>query len=171
MYTQCPYCLTHFRVRAEQLSAADGQVHCGHCNQVFNALSSLRDASFPDASFPVTPAPEPRQDGLSDGVFPPPSVLAKSDESGDEEESVSLSRLFEDSVSDDALVEHYGDRETAPEVEASPPNDTDPAEAPFSQEADEPRKTDRTVDSDDAAGDITEPPVVSRSGPSERNRT
>ena len=161
MYTQCPHCLTNFRVRAEQLSAAEGQVHCGRCNQIFNALDSLQDSGFPE-----TPEPE-RQDSLSDGASPPPPMPAESEASGDDVDNISLSQLFEDRVADDALVEHYGNRETAPELETSPPNDTDPAEAPFSQEADEPQKTDRTLDSDDAAGDITEPPFESLSEPSE----
>lgn len=38
--TQCPYCKTHFRLSQEQLSAAAGNVRCGACLKVFNALSS-----------------------------------------------------------------------------------------------------------------------------------
>ncbi len=143
------------------MSAADGQVHCGRCNQIFNALNNLRDSGFQE-----TPESEP-QDGLSDGVSAPSQVPAKRDEPDDDVENVPLSQLFKDSVPDDALVERFGLRETAPEMEASPPNDTNPAEAPFSQEADEPQKTDRTADSDDAAVDITKPSFVSRSEPSE----
>ena len=39
--TRCPQCFAWFRVRAEQLSVANGQVTCGRCEHVFNALASL----------------------------------------------------------------------------------------------------------------------------------
>lgn len=41
MITHCPHCDTYFRVSAEQLAAHDGQVRCGRCTQVFNALERL----------------------------------------------------------------------------------------------------------------------------------
>ncbi len=41
MYTQCPECQTIFRVSAEDLRLADGQVRCGHCTVVFSAIGQL----------------------------------------------------------------------------------------------------------------------------------
>lgn len=43
MYTRCPHCDTWFRIGAEQLAQAHGQVRCGVCTHVFNALSSLSE--------------------------------------------------------------------------------------------------------------------------------
>lgn len=43
MLTRCPQCFAWFRVRAEQLSVANGLVTCGRCDHVFNALTSLID--------------------------------------------------------------------------------------------------------------------------------
>jgi len=43
VYTQCPNCETIFRVSAEVLRAAAGQVRCGRCGEVFNALSRLAE--------------------------------------------------------------------------------------------------------------------------------
>ncbi|HUX74008.1 MAG TPA: DUF3426 domain-containing protein [Steroidobacteraceae bacterium] len=43
MYTQCPNCETVFRLSAEVLRAAAGQVRCGRCGEVFNALSRLAE--------------------------------------------------------------------------------------------------------------------------------
>ena len=43
MLTQCPHCLTLFRLGPEQLRAAEGQVRCCRCHQVFNALESLHE--------------------------------------------------------------------------------------------------------------------------------
>lgn len=47
MYTQCPHCETIFRLSAEALRAASGQVRCGRCGEAFNALARL--AERPDA--------------------------------------------------------------------------------------------------------------------------
>ena len=41
MFTQCPRCATHFRVTSTQLKARAGNVRCGQCNFVFNALDNL----------------------------------------------------------------------------------------------------------------------------------
>lgn len=47
MLTRCPACQTTFRVTTEQLKARHGQVRCGSCQQVFDALDALVDA-LPD---------------------------------------------------------------------------------------------------------------------------
>ena len=72
MYTRCPSCSSTFRVTPAVLQMADGEVRCGSCSAVFNALHTLVDdwsgADFalpgaprlthPDAPPPVeTPAP------------------------------------------------------------------------------------------------------------------
>ncbi len=43
MHTTCPECSSVFRVTAEQLNIAHGQVRCGYCQAVFDALGSLED--------------------------------------------------------------------------------------------------------------------------------
>ena len=45
MFTQCSKCETVFRLSAEALRAAGGQVRCGRCGEVFNALSRLAEDS------------------------------------------------------------------------------------------------------------------------------
>lgn len=37
-YTRCPYCMAVFRVNQEKISARGGEVRCGACREVFNAL-------------------------------------------------------------------------------------------------------------------------------------
>lgn len=94
MYTQCPDCGTVFRVTADALRVAQGDVRCGICSTRFNALESLRDEprvlladqppedtitveelpgnelielSSPEAEAEVVPAPEPPADeGIAD---------------------------------------------------------------------------------------------------------
>jgi predicted Zn finger-like uncharacterized protein len=63
--TRCSYCGTVFRVTPEQLRIRNGQVRCGHCDAVFNALDFLEDeqdtAAFLQRSFsnhiPAVPVP------------------------------------------------------------------------------------------------------------------
>lgn len=43
MLTRCPACQTLFRIRAETLRVALGQVRCGRCGAEFNALDSLAE--------------------------------------------------------------------------------------------------------------------------------
>lgn len=43
MYTQCPKCLTFFKLSAIELTTARGSVCCGHCEHVFDALLTLRE--------------------------------------------------------------------------------------------------------------------------------
>lgn len=55
LLTRCPHCTTVFRVRAEQLAAARGQVRCGVCGNLFHALDDLLE-QLPE---PAAAAPQP----------------------------------------------------------------------------------------------------------------
>ncbi|MCA1798334.1 MAG: DUF3426 domain-containing protein [Xanthomonadaceae bacterium] len=48
MYTRCDECQTLFRVTRAQLNAARGQVRCGRCGNVFDALLSLQEELLVD---------------------------------------------------------------------------------------------------------------------------
>lgn len=41
MITRCPECATAFRISGDQLDARGGQVRCGRCQEVFDALRAL----------------------------------------------------------------------------------------------------------------------------------
>jgi len=41
MYAQCPHCSTVFRITDAMLDAADGEVRCGQCREVFDARPAL----------------------------------------------------------------------------------------------------------------------------------
>ena len=45
MFTQCSKCETVFKLSAEVLRAAGGQVRCGHCGEVFNAWARRAEDS------------------------------------------------------------------------------------------------------------------------------
>ena len=57
MYTQCPSCDTVYRVTTEQIKLAKGDVRCGRCQVMFNALERLTDHVPP----PRLPGMEPRR--------------------------------------------------------------------------------------------------------------
>ena len=58
MYTQCPDCATVFRVTAEALRAAQGNVRCGVCATSFNALENLSEQAFKPAPEEEAPSPD-----------------------------------------------------------------------------------------------------------------
>jgi len=47
MFTSCPSCNRQYRIRADQLAAAKGQVRCGFCGQQFDSLERLSDNPLP----------------------------------------------------------------------------------------------------------------------------
>jgi predicted Zn finger-like uncharacterized protein len=91
VYTQCSKCETVFRLSAEVLRAAGGQVRCGKCGEVFNALAHLaEDASAfstGESSFELetradsilaSPAPPtPRTPPRSEELAPPGVEIAR----------------------------------------------------------------------------------------------
>ena len=50
METSCSQCNARYRITDEQLKIAVGQVRCGECGTVFNALSSLKNYTGADSS-------------------------------------------------------------------------------------------------------------------------
>jgi len=48
MYTQCPECLTIFKLSGAELAATLGSVRCGHCSAIFDALRTLTDQLPPE---------------------------------------------------------------------------------------------------------------------------
>jgi predicted Zn finger-like uncharacterized protein len=58
VYTQCPDCATVFRVTAEALRIAQGDVRCGVCSTSFNALENLSEQAFKAASESDEPSPD-----------------------------------------------------------------------------------------------------------------
>ncbi len=59
MYSQCPECLTRFRVPAAALRAAHGTVRCGRCGSAFDALPRLSDTLQADGPTSVLDEPVP----------------------------------------------------------------------------------------------------------------
>src|SRR5258707_6696297 len=77
VFTQCSKCETVFKLSAEVLRAAGGQVRCGKCGEIFNALAHLaEDASaftIGESSFEL----ETRADSILQSPAPPSSRRAQ----------------------------------------------------------------------------------------------
>lgn len=71
MLTRCPYCGTTFRVTPDQLKVRQGQVRCGKCRRVFDALRGLVEEQ-PRAAQVTAPEPKPAADaGLTWTIVQP----------------------------------------------------------------------------------------------------
>jgi predicted Zn finger-like uncharacterized protein len=74
VYTQCSKCETVFTLSAEILRTAGGQVRCGKCGEVFNALARLAEDS---SAFAVGESPlelETRADSILESLGTAPEV-------------------------------------------------------------------------------------------------
>lgn len=75
LLTRCPSCQTTFRITAEALQKAGGQVRCGRCAAVFNAYAELREQPEPVA--PAEPGTEqPAAAEPSSAAAPPPAAAS-----------------------------------------------------------------------------------------------
>jgi predicted Zn finger-like uncharacterized protein len=48
MYSQCPHCLTIYKVTVADLAGSHGQLACGSCDQVFDVLATLSESLPPE---------------------------------------------------------------------------------------------------------------------------
>jgi len=92
MYTQCPECLTVYKLEAELLVPACGCLRCGHCETVFNALGTLAAQLPPEPFTRLDEHTLDREPPLADiAVFrprPEPEAPAVAVEAVDAEEPV-----------------------------------------------------------------------------------
>ena len=82
MFTQCSKCETIFKLSAEVLRAAGGQVRCGKCGEVFNALARLAEDANTFTSSETEFELESRADSILETPPPPhprvaPPILAR----------------------------------------------------------------------------------------------
>jgi predicted Zn finger-like uncharacterized protein len=82
VFTQCSKCETVFKLSAEVLRAAGGQVRCGKCGEIFNALAHLAEDPSVFAAGETSFDLETRADSILESPAPPSprSATANSDE-------------------------------------------------------------------------------------------
>jgi predicted Zn finger-like uncharacterized protein len=124
VFTQCSKCETIFKLSADVLRAAGGQVRCGKCGEVFNALSHLAE----DASaFSVSESAldlEVRADRI---LQSPPSAPAARKATGIEEfapPGMEIARLQILEWSGDELSEGQGNAISGPADSVGEPAET-----------------------------------------------
>ena len=106
MYTQCPECGVAFRVTADVLKQAAGQVRCGGCGIAFNALAHLSEQKpatlIQSESNPDTQVPElkPEEPGQLEADTPPQSISA--------EQSAALLKTLDQLAGSDIRIEDTG---------------------------------------------------------------
>src|SRR5712671_5860825 len=84
VYTQCSKCETVFRLSAEALRAAGGQVRCGRCGEVFNALARLAEEATAFPAGESSLESETRADAILHSVEPVSTAAAEPAPEGDE---------------------------------------------------------------------------------------
>ncbi len=93
MFTQCSKCETVFRLSAEVLRAAGGQVRCGKCGEVFNALAHLAEDPSAFTAGENSIDLETRADSILESPAPPSSRRAPSDSDEFAPPGVEIARL------------------------------------------------------------------------------
>lgn len=142
MQTRCPHCQTRFRVTTEQLKLRQGQVRCGACHAVFDALDSLSDESLAGVVPPPEPqatVPCPESQPLPDGsvslppvavpvaaaaVIPVAAIEAAANETSEPEAEGASA------PADESEPELEPEPEPEPEIVPEPAVDTEPAPEP-----------------------------------------
>src|SRR5579862_7608673 len=74
VYTQCSKCETVFKLSADVLRTAGGQVRCGKCGEVFNALARLAEDSSAFTAGESLLELETRADSILESVGPAQEV-------------------------------------------------------------------------------------------------
>jgi len=111
MFTQCPKCDTAFRLTAAQLEQAGGNVRCGSCSHIFNALEVIEEQ-------------QAEQQAQPDNAQAPEWLAGKAEESAPQEDLARDDDGFTETTtafSDDVFGENAGDETSEPEE-----TDTDP---------------------------------------------
>jgi len=86
VYTQCSKCETVFKLSAEVLRTAGGQVRCGRCGEIFNALARLAEDS---SAFAVTESAfelESRADSILESLGTPQVAQQVAEEAASDKE-------------------------------------------------------------------------------------
>ena len=100
MYLTCPNCETVYAVRAVMLRDGQGEVRCGTCRLIFNALDSLSD-ELPAARTPALPSTP-----ATPSASAPASTAAARD---DEAQRLAVAKTIADSSLSTALTQSLRD--------------------------------------------------------------
>jgi len=72
MLTTCTHCQTRFKLTSAQLTAAQGNVRCGQCHEVFDAYETLEGADLPPQMPPAAAEAEISAETADPTILPMP---------------------------------------------------------------------------------------------------
>ncbi len=98
MYTQCPECLTVYRVGPHPVAEGRGRLRCGHCGGVFDALATLTE-QLPETGFQTLPSRHAAE------MPPVLSVAAMHPEAGDKPQAINRNGRTEPKLPGEWLAE------------------------------------------------------------------
>ena len=130
MYTRCPDCATVFRVTADALRVAQGDVRCGVCSNTFNAIENLSEQAYRPEIDEDDDAPNPDNSMTVEELPGTENIeLAVEPSSDPERESEPADASAADDDEDKAMEFHADavDVEKLFVVEGSKPINFDPA--------------------------------------------
>jgi predicted Zn finger-like uncharacterized protein len=145
VYTQCPDCGTVFRVTAEALRVAQGDVRCGVCSSRFNALESLRDEPRP--LFAGTPP----EDTITVEELPGNEMIELSSPEAEAETRVPSETGAEATAGAAGEAESLGDEHLPAEHDAAYPAEPAPEALEFHGSAEDLERVFVLAEPDDAA--------------------
>ncbi|HUO81989.1 MAG TPA: DUF3426 domain-containing protein [Gammaproteobacteria bacterium] len=122
MYTRCPECNTVFRIARAQLDAADGEVRCGRCNGIFNALEALIE-DLPQRGESASP------DVDDEAITDMPDEPVAAGRAADDDEALLEFSLPEDRWAEVFLDHELGGEESGPRTGPGAFDDQPPAHA------------------------------------------
>ena len=122
MFTQCSKCETVFRLSADVLRAAGGQVRCGRCGEVFNALQRLAEDATAFSKGESSYELENRADAILNSAEAVAPAEPEFDETQDSDVEVAQLRIVDpvnpvdpvDPVDPDGSVDVDPDRSVGP---------------------------------------------------------
>ena len=150
MYTRCPHCHTLYRIQTEELEAAQGQAHCCHCDQVFNALDNRQEAETAAAVFEKTfPELTPPEHGQMIPTGRHTVFLSEAFEVTEEEPPTTVAEPAPDPEPEPiADEEHWPETEVLAEIpDEDPPLPQEPEEPEPESPEEEETEPDITVES------------------------
>jgi predicted Zn finger-like uncharacterized protein len=162
MFTQCPKCETIFKLSADVLRTAGGQVRCGRCGEVFNALTRLAEQPGAFTLGESALEQETRADDILRSSTGQTAGIAASPDFEETEilgPGIAHLQFQESSLDADAALGADGPLDAEDPFNADPALNADPTQyADPTRNTDPTRNADLLLDEDEASLEFTLPP-------------
>jgi predicted Zn finger-like uncharacterized protein len=118
MYTVCPGCTRQFQIYAEHLAAASGQVRCGFCHELFNAMDRIYDEPLSNERILNEQlALDSEEENIVEPQFNIPDTVERTT-SSDDEDVLTPEDSFDTSQELETAISEIGIRPSVEEIKA-----------------------------------------------------